>query len=359
MPGISCGFWRGKEREKLENERACVYAQEKAAYAIKSQQLSCCFFGGKTTFTLYRHFVIFQRCFFFFFALPLRRSIFSSFSFIVFYYASKREKENSNLFLWTVTKTRRKNHLGTPEHSAKWRLNLEDLLSYVTASFQGDSFNVPKISAPKKCKKINLKIKLCNFHLNVVRNTQKSFESADLWQCWCDVCVCVTQMIFLNFLCFRRIFHRHHTSNFAFVDLLFPFPCSQRQPPARVINGRKKLRRKILPMPVWAVVCVIVLPACMYECFTTSNIFLSTLFYFSLHSKLSLRSLNSWKFHSEGVTHIFLPRWGIKGKENKKAQEKLNRRKKKLKPKREKLESPGKIEWKENSKFFGFLLIFS
>ena len=30
-----------------------------------------------------------------------------------------------------------------------------------------------------------------------------------------------------------------------------------------------------------------------------------SLFYFSLHSKLSFRSLNSWKIYSEGVTHEY------------------------------------------------------
>lgn len=49
-------------------------------------------------------------------------------------------------------------------------------------------------------------------------------------------------------------------------------------------------------------------------------------FYILLHSKLSLRRLNSWKFHSEGVTHIFLQRRLFKRENNKgklKAQGKL------------------------------------
>lgn len=37
--------------------------------------------------------------------------------------------------------------------------------------------------------------------------------------------------------------------------------------------------------------------------------FLLVVHYFSLHSKLSLRSLNSWKIYSEGVRHIFYS-WG-------------------------------------------------
>lgn len=130
-----------------------------------------------------------------------------------------------------------------------------------------------------------------------------------MWWCRCAVC--------LRCECERKtIFHTssegfpssHQPS--AVVDLLrpdFPSPDAQR---ASVVQENCRQRGSVdVSSQRPGVGCVDVSPL---RCFSSA-------FIFPLHSKLSLRRLNSWKFHSEGVTHIFLQlrlfkRENIKGK---------------------------------------------
>lgn len=179
------------------------------------------------------------------------------FPFIIFYYkASEKEEKNTRwkmkILIYFFEPSQAKTHrvnisvVNSIVENLFWQCEMtswsSNLLSYQRFVFKANFyfFVVPKISAPKNAK-LNLKIKLCNFPLNVVRtfecrdflNQLACHNVGDVLRLFVSVCVCVWKLIFLNFLCFRRIFHRHHTISKAFVELLLPFLRLQKKPPAR------------------------------------------------------------------------------------------------------------------------------
>lgn len=111
-------------------------------------------------------------------------------------------------------------------------------------------------------------------------------------------------------------FPASHPLSLAFVDLLHPFR-------AHLAVGKvAKENSSCRYSTVWMFCCSVL----SVNVSSTVSFLLSLLyFYFSLHSKLPLPSLNSWNFRSEGVTHIFLQlrlerkkklkkSWSLKGK---------------------------------------------
>lgn len=130
-----------------------------------------------------------------------------------------------------------------------------------------------------------------------------------MWWCRCAVCLrceCARKTIFHTS---SEGFPSSHQPS-AVVDLLRPdFPSPRR--PAGECCGSK--------LPAMRQCGCFITKARLRVCGCFAAPLFSSAFIFSLHSKLSLRRLNSWKFHSEGVTHIFLQlrlfkRENIKGK---------------------------------------------
>jgi hypothetical protein len=157
--GISCGFRkkrREREREKkLENE---FMLKKKAAYAIKSQALLL-FFGGKTTFTLYRHFVIFSAAFS---SLFLRLCLYAV---VVFYYrvASERDGARNEKFKFISLRKTVKYLVNNPQIpirrcsenlSPRNDVLISESSYHLHLSVGAISLALPKISAPKKSAKI-------------------------------------------------------------------------------------------------------------------------------------------------------------------------------------------------------------
>lgn len=103
----------------------------------------------------------------------------------------------------------------------------------------------------------------------------------------------------------RRIFHRHICSTSHLLIYFSPIPM-RKSKLRRAFSGRENCEGKFL-VPVFG--CVNVLPRCLmvlmlHQLFLFSRSLF--VYYFSLHSKLSLGTLNSWNFDSDVVTRIFL-----------------------------------------------------
>lgn len=122
--------------------------------------------------------------------------------------------------------------------------------------------------------------------LNVVRNTRKIWIS---WQCWCvlsAVCFGFSLIVFPNnFLCFRRIFHRHHSHSCWFT---LPIPSSTKATSPIGKVAMEKLagfRSSYYEAVYW----LMFYAAWMYECCETSSALLSTFLCFIFHFIQSYR----------------------------------------------------------------------
>lgn len=140
----------------------------------------------------------------------------------------------------------------------------------------------------------------------------KAIICSGLWRCSCR-CECARKTNFPHFL--RRISIVTPTS----VVVDYFVPNSPSPPPEKTAGDCLENCR-------YAAVWMFHHKGPGRDCVDVSPLRCFLGFYISLHSKLSLRRLNSWKFHSEGVTHIFLQLRLFKRENNKgklKAQGKL------------------------------------